>query len=379
MAKNWTVGEIKFLEENIHFSPIDVFSEYVLTYGAERSYDSIQKKLKQVKETWLALEHENDDGYEDHDELLEINENPSYVNFNTILAEPNTEERKVKKAEAKAWLEGLLEEYADYKPTTTQTVQTSNKTSLCLVLSDLHFGKQTESFNLAVAKERVLDFVVQAHQNAKPELDEIVLILAGDIVEGEDIFPTQNGKLECSALKQAQSATAAIWESIILAEKLFKIPVRVETVPGNHGRTSKTANVKSNWDNVVYFSLGLLAKQHNQPDKIVVNVNPEKFHLIKVKDKVGLITHYGVKHTGTPAMVAKIAGWANKKKFDFLVHGHWHEWHVGNWLGKLIVSNGCICGSDDFSEEIAKEDNARQAYFFITEGRPIWGFSFIEW
>ena len=92
-----------------------------------------------------------------------------------------------------------------------------------------------------------------------------------------------------------------------------------------------------------------------------------------------MLYHHGVKHMGTPAMQLKVAGWFMNKQFDFMLHGHWHEWHVGNWIGKIVVGNGCMCGADELSERIAKEDKARQGFFYVTPGQPLGGFSFVEW
>jgi len=112
---------------------------------------------------------------------------------------------------------------------------------------------------------------------------------------------------------------------------------------------------------------------------IIVNCNFEPFRTFRVKDKIGMAYHHGVKHTGTPSMREKVAGWIASTDFDFMVHGHWHEWHVGNWLGKFVIANGCMCGPDDLAQRMGREDDARQAFFLITPGDPVYGFSFIDW
>ena len=174
-------------------------------------------------------------------------------------------------------------------------------------------------------------------------IDEVLIILAGDLVEGEDIYPTQNNHIECSAIEQTQACVQALWKMVLNFTELFPdASIRIETVPGNHGRVSKTANEKTNWDNVVYMILDMIAKKHND-DRIIMNCNFDAFRTFRVKDKIGMANHHGVKHTGTSNMREKVAGWITGKQFDFMVHGHWHEWHVGNWLGRFVMANGCIC------------------------------------
>ena len=248
-------------------------------------------------------------------------------------------------------------------------------------MSDLHFGKHTKWFNIEEASKRATSIPQYLHSkiNKMTTIDEVLIILAGDLVEGEDIYPTQNNHIECSAIEQTQACVQALWKMVLNFTELFPdASIRIETVPGNHGRVSKTANEKTNWDNVVYMILDMIAKKHND-DRIIMNCNFDAFRTFRVKDKIGMANHHGVKHTGTSNMREKVAGWITGKQFDFMVHGHWHEWHVGNWLGRFVMANGCMCGPDDLAEQMGKEDTARQGYFFITPKQPIWGFSFVEW
>jgi predicted phosphodiesterase len=307
--------------------------------------------------------------------------NPGLQDF-FIPGEQIKDAKQAIKERTSAWLHTLLEYGQEYKDeiqhTPSTRIKPSNKSALCIVFSDTHFGKHTKVFDLETAKERMLSVPDILKSRELPEIDEIHLLLVGDMVEGEDIYPTQNSHIECPAISQVEACVETVWATIVKLKTLFNVPVHVNTVPGNHGRVSHSANEKTNWDNVVYYALKLLAVMANDP-LIKVNCNFEAFKSFKVKDKVGKLYHHGVKHTGTPATKLKIAGWNDKEHFDFLVHGHWHEWHIGNWLGKFVVGNGCLCGPDDLAERMAVEDNARQAYFLVTPNQPLWGFSFIEW
>jgi Icc-related predicted phosphoesterase len=78
-------------------------------------------------------------------------------------------------------------------------------------------------------------------------------------------------------------------------------------------------------------------------------------------------------------MIEKVAGWSASSEFNLMIHGHWHEWHIGNWLGRTVVANGCMCGPDDLARRIGHEDAARQAYIEVVRGQPISRFGHIEW
>lgn len=368
----WDPSEIGFLSSRIHKPTREIYLEFCDEFGTTRSYDSIQKKVKKLRDGLS--------GVDDDDETLpEVEELLSATPQTLHITQATVDKRTRLRDEAKAWLQGLIEITKDLTLLGPREANTDGqKTSLILALSDLHFGKQTEVFNLQRAKDRLLSIADALSYQPLPELDEIVVLIMGDCIEGEDIFPTQAHHIECSALEQTKACTESIWTLLLKLKAKFNLPIRIETCPGNHGRTSRTANEKTNWDNVIYHILNVMVTMAHDP-MITMNCNFEEFRRFKVKDKVGLITHQGVKHTGTPSMREKVAGWSQSKQFDFLVHGHWHEWHVGNWLGKCVVGNGCLCGPDDLAERMAREDTARQAYFLITPAQPIWGFSFLEW
>lgn len=376
----WTPAEITFLSEQLQEPTKEIYGNFCDQYGSCRSYDSVQKKIKKLRDAFSDAD-ENNEGDETLSDELE-----GFLGIPTpgqVLFTPHvtTEKKTRSKEEAKAWLTELVEAASqlDLSGPSHATAVVGDKASLVIVLSDTHFGKHTKAFSLGTAYDRLLsmpDLIVA--KGATPPIDEVVVLLVGDMVEGEDIYATQSNHIECSAIEQVQACSRAIWHFLLKLQEVFKVKVRVETVPGNHGRVSKTANEQTNWDNVVYHILNVMANMRDDED-LVVNCNFHTFHTFPVKDKTGLIYHHGVKHTGTSAMREKVAGWAHGKKFDFLVHGHWHEWHVGNWLGKFVVGNGCLCGPDDLAERMGKEDIARQAYFFVSPEKPVWGFSFVEW
>jgi predicted phosphodiesterase len=375
MPRQWTGPEIEFLSRHLGHATKLVYEMFNEEFGHDRTYDSVQKRVKKLRDAIGDVQAETDeDVFEELDDVI--------VSPNLKVPHVTAAEKREARQHAREWLQEVVdvtrEEMGHLGGVVSSGAVRSDKSSLVVVFSDTHYGKHTPYFNLKVARERARSVPIQIHRQTLPEIDEVVIVLAGDMIEGEDIYATQNNHIECPVFEQTQVCSESIWESVLLFRKLFNCRIRVETVPGNHGRMSKTANEKSNWDNVVYHLLRLMAHYHNDPE-IVINANFDTMTTFPVKDRVGMAYHHGVKHAGTPAMREKIAAWSKTKKFDFLVHGHWHEWHVGNWLGKFVLGNGCMCGPDDLAETMGKEDEARQGYFFVTPGQPVWGFSFVEW
>src|SRR3990167_5414857 len=252
MALNWTLHETEFLQNNLHLTTAEIcilFKEA----GNHRSYDSVQKKVSALRSLEKVLDKRK----------------PLNNKLGTLPELPNL--MVPTEAISKDIIQWLTNISNNFKPRKHSLPVHSDGTSLVINLSDNHFGKKTETFNLKIAKERVLSMVEEILPAGGPtdRIDEVCLVLSGDEVEGEDIYSNQNGALECPVIFQAKAAAEAYWQLILNLKETFECKIRVIAVPGNHGRMSRTADTRSNWDNVVYMMLALLADQHPELDVFV--------------------------------------------------------------------------------------------------------------
>lgn len=366
--KFWTEQEISLLNTLLNQPPISAYETFQAALNSDRSYDSIQKKMKQLRELNSILQIES--------ELISIMPNeiiePRIIPGPGILAPRN-------EPEVQEWLDEVIAIGRNLTPTAPVTTETDDGVSLCILISDTHVGKLTPYYNMEIAESRFASIPAKIMETESHEdIREIILMIAGDIVEGEDIYANQSAHVEASTLDQIQVATRSIWSLIVHLTAMFNVPVKVKTVPGNHGRSSKNVHEKTNWDNVVYFTLSTMANMADNP-MIEVDACYDEFNVFQVQDQIGLMYHHGVKHTGTPATRVKIAGWIATYGFNFMVHAHWHEWKVGTWLDRTVHCNGAMCGSDDLSRRMAVEGAATQSFFKIRANRDPYGFTKLVW
>jgi predicted phosphodiesterase len=352
----WNEKEITWLETKIFEDPKQVYSEFIGDFGLTRSYESVRKKILRLRE-----------------EHIEETKITGEVTPLTML------DPLIAQQQAVSWFNTINREFRATSFLAKPSLKTNDK-SLVIVISDVHWGKKTKRFNMAVASKRILSIAKGLAATKLPDFDEIVIVLLGDLIEGEDIYATQNGAVEAPVITASKIGTEIIWQLCLDLKKLFKVPIRVETSSGNHGRMSKTANPKSNWDNSIYQSLGLISKYSKESD-ITINVSLDEFQVIDIKGVKVLLNHTGIKHLGTPAMIMKMAGWIISKGIDLLIHGHWHVMGFDTYLGRARISNGCVPGGDDLGEKMAREDPARQIYFFIDPNKKgyVDNFNYIQW
>ncbi len=364
----WTQEELDFLVNNLDKKPAEAYRHYCQLFrnkGIVRSYDSVQKKMRKLE----LVSHE-DTEVEEEDQSVPVLSAP-------LASSTKSTRRKHYEEEVRAFIEGLAD-VADGKKFDKPLYVQSQGSSVCVLLSDTHFGKHTKHFDMDEAEKRILSIAEKLDEVMPEDCDEVVLILAGDMIEGEDIYQTQAHHIQDTAIQQCKKAVESFWKLAVEVRNRHGVKVRLVTCPGNHGRVSKTAAEETNWDNMIYLMLGMIAK-HQDDKGIVVEVNFDSFYNFPVKDKVGLIYHHGTKHTGTPAMQVKLAGWMYQKDWDFLCHGHWHQWEVGTQFGKPVIKNGSLPGEDDLSERMGVFDPPRQAWFVVRSNEPIQHFGFFQW
>lgn len=126
--------------------------------------------------------------------------------------------------------------------------------------SDHQLGKVTASYNTVVAEDRVMQCVEKTvlitdmrRQNAA--IRELHVYLGGDMVEGEEIFPGQAFEIDAGVMEQACLIGPRIYAKALLALAEHFERIVVCCVPGNHGRSSRTASRDTNWDSALYHSL----------------------------------------------------------------------------------------------------------------------------
>lgn len=355
--------------------------------GHDRTIDAIQKQSRKLgivfKDYGIPATHElSKKEKEAVNEVLTTRKN-----FIEKLEPPVFEPPSIKSnltSGRKTALNSLTEELNKIRKETTRTSSLSvkkstnlDKETLVLVMSDWHFGQVikdpedgTELYNINIANDRVertLPLIVSAVGMEKiSQFDECVVLLIGDMVTGEGIFPHQEMSIEDHAVAQTLATTKALWGLLQNLRSLFPL-VRVVTTKGNHGRTAHSP--EANWDNVVYQQLELLIDLQNDPNLIIKNRYSD-YATLEVKGWKGLIRHHAPVQAESAMGVAKFAGWYGIHDWNWFAFGHYHHWGATTWMGKPILRNGALSGGDEYAEGLARFDNPVQIVFGISESNP---------
>jgi predicted phosphodiesterase len=247
---------------------------------------------------------------------------------------------------------------------------------LVLVLSDLHIGKLTQyGYCQDVAAERIAEIPGRVDKAAGLRgRGQVVVLLLGDLVDGETTWATQAAEVEYGLTDQVGACHTMLWSMLEDIHRRSRGLVSVISVPGNHGRIPMTSP-NTNADRETVDRLA----QHR--DRwLTVRSHKEYLRVAEIGRWRYVLIHKGPKHVRTPAMEVKALRWMRAHKAACVVGGHWHRAEVVPVSGDgWIVTGGSLSGPDTFSESLALYDPARQVWFEPGELSPVERHGYIEW
>lgn len=251
-----------------------------------------------------------------------------------------------------------------------------------LHLTDWQLGKDTESYGTEVAQERVRRCVEKVLrlteiQRAAHPVDEITIMLGGDMVEGI-LFPGAAYEIDSTTFEQVFAAAHVLEESLLtLAEHFAR--VKVHSVNGNHGRIGKRGDNPrgDNWDRVLYRIVkdrlaGIGADRIDWPEPV------SWYDIIEVGAYRALLVHGDqVKSFGgnTPAfgIMRKSTAWSSgvTESFDDVYLGHFHSvmtLQLPNG-GRVFMTPSLESGSEYAREFVAARGRPAQRLHYVDPER----------
>jgi len=249
--------------------------------------------------------------------------------------------------------------------------------SAVLMLSDLHIGEVIKVndeaiFDLNIAKTKlstIVDkFMFAPELSGYDSVDEAVVLLGGDIIDGELIYASQAYETSGHAFDQIKAATLMIWEQLVRISSLFP-RVKVYCVPGNHGRSTKQNHPMSNWDNVLYFGLQVMA--NIQKGNIEVHTPSQMWMDFKVRHWNVHMRHIGVTQAVSAGPAKRVLTWMDGHNADLLFFGHFHSPEMYSLAHRRVFKNGALPPANDFAENLGFLDGTGQWMVGITNSQSV--------
>jgi predicted phosphodiesterase len=268
----------------------------------------------------------------------------------------------------------------------------NNKEIVVLNLNDVHIGRYSRDL-----LQKKADYLVSSAleiveiQRGKATIDELVINMVGDIVDGDGIFPNQPYEQKFYLMEQMFGTGLPVISGMINELSNHFKKVTLNCVWGNHGRVSKFTDPELNFDHIFYKILEI-ATQNNP--RLTWNISKKWYMIAKISKFGFLLTHghfiktwlnipfYGIKEKGMrwqgslskeeTVMLNKEWVKVRKEFWDFIVMGHFHTSLYFRWNNWRCILGGTWLDSDDFAESVLGLDSAtEQTLFAVHEKRGI--------
>jgi predicted phosphodiesterase len=253
-----------------------------------------------------------------------------------------------------------------------KNVKKANKLGITkeLLLSDIHFGKKTQDFNLEICKKR-LEEVVHAtvgeiqRDSKEYNIDEIVVAILGDIIENYSMHVLESAKgCEFGNAKQIYEASINLFKIVLLPLNQLGIKMRVVCVTGNHDRDGVNRTYhnpgEENFTHIIYNTLKNFA-EFSGLKNIQFIIPKESWAVIDVYGNTILYEHYdNCKNADRKGLEALMTKRSNQLGIgiDYMRGGHYHE--PTSFRNGRMQINGCLTGNDSFASVLGFNAEASQ-------------------
>lgn len=226
------------------------------------------------------------------------------------------------------------------------------------ILSDWQLGHKTATFNSRVARERVQKMlkatvkIVNLHRNAYP-IKTINLFLLGDFIQSERVgYLVDLSELEGTLMEQVYGQAVPLLTSYIAEISKHFEKVNIYCVRGNHGKGERGSSDKTNWDDVIYYTLAI---EFRENERVKIKIAKEFYQFVKISNTKFLLAHGDQVRGGSYAiplyaLLQRMLRWATAMpgEWDVLCVGHWHNFAFLEQNNQFLIVNGTLVSDDEY-------------------------------
>lgn len=276
----------------------------------------------------------------------------------------------------------VKEALANTDPVVSEYERTPGKSTLVLPHSDSHVGavvqgREDVSFYSAdEAEEVIVEYFDRGIQAARDRggVEDVVVVLNGDHLDGEGVYPGQRHEQEDNLRNQQRKAGRTYIEQLLKLSEEFE-NVWVYAVPGNHGNIDQEST--TNADNMLYdfIEAGL---DYSSAENINFELaGPAGYVNFEVRGWDYFCRHGNnfLQHVGTSSGIRRAQDWWMKHQFDLAIRSHYHTVlyeTIGDEIP--IVMTGSPSPPSTFAESRGAAGGRCGVYWFATENKKIDGF-----
>jgi len=303
------------------------------------------------------------------------------MNYNSKI-ETKTEVKEKKQDISALVIKSIKDSLKDVTPYSSahQSKLDKKGDTLVIHLTDLHAGKIVKNqegeliYNEEIFRNRInrlceqtLKLLDRNISKGVPVCD-VVILLTGDLANGEGIYATQAYEQEIAPPAQVMLVVDVLTK-LITALLKRNLPVSVYGIRGNHGRTGKDTDIASNWDLMIYEILDFWARLVLKNPKLTIKFAETEHLTFDIRGHRFMIRHICPEQVDSPAGRVKINEWARQYNVEGICYGHYHHAGIFDCDNVRVFRGGSTVGGDSLSDSMAKHSEPIQLIFGVNEQR----------
>jgi hypothetical protein len=223
-------------------------------------------------------------------------------------------------------------------------------------------------------------------RRAGAKIETGIVMIGGDIVEGETIFAHQSWCVDSDLWDQAIKVAPKILSDFILEMSSLFRNLHVVAVPGNHGRSqpkNSGASPRTNFDMIASVVTRLMVSNVVKDSRITWDVDHDSFYRVVSAEGHNLLLVHGDQISGgggiggypLTGLARKVAGWSGSlpEPWEYIFLGHFHRPISGVIQDKMFFANGTIESDNDWALEVIGESGrpCQRVVFFNKKHGPV--------
>jgi len=248
--------------------------------------------------------------------------------------------------------------------------------------TDPHFSAQVKNrhgetvYDTNIAEMKTIeafDWYINKIIEKKGEPEQIVLMLGGDLVEGEDIYHGQPHKIDDVLEEQIKTCRRTYFKQVQRLKEWFDAPLKVVCVSGNHGDLGTSSN--ANADDLIYSMLEDMIDLSELSDVKFVYSDRSDYTSFSYHGGrwTGYLTHgeNRMAHIGTSSPQSDWLAIKDDIGFDAAWRGHYHNQKQENVNGTPVYMTNSRKPGDDYTDSIATFGVTGNAIYFASEDEAV--------
>jgi len=237
--------------------------------------------------------------------------------------------------------------------------------------TDWQGGKRTVDYNLEVLEQRLIhmmdltSLLLGRHGNP---VDELTILLGGDMIEGVNIFPTQPFEIDTGLYEQVFAVVRLI--RLVIDAALALAPrVRVKAKWGNHGRIGRFGELPDT-DNLDRMAYRIAWERYENDPRVTWDIEDVDYvQKFSIGAYQGALLHGNEFHKSFSAqrVVQKLTAWQTMYEFGDTFIGHFHRRDCyGMPNGTMAYMTGSTESSNSYAaDQLAATGRPSQRLHFV--------------